>query len=1003
MATIARRGFWRLGRIYFRRFRISIWIVVLILLSALLYLNQIGLPDFVKRPLVNKLRAQGVALEFARLRLHWTEGIVADNVRFGSMNEPAAPQLLATKVQIKLHLRPLLRGQVQVDSLGLSGGRLLWIPANTNTPLRSLTVDNIEARLRLLPGDQWRLEDLHARFAGVEILVSASITNATAIRDWEFLQGRGAAPKTRWPERLQRLADTLEAISFAAPPELRLVFAGDARNVQSFSARLNLNAAQADTPWGQAETIDFSSRLFAAATNELSRVEINLNAASAQTRWANTTNLNLELRLLTLVPQPDLVDAALTLRTSAAETPWATVGQTQLKARWIHAVTNPVPQSGHVEFDTDLAITRWARAARVQFTGDLTPATNSVAPDAALAAWTNLLPYQIAWSGGAGALQASGLDAEEILCAGQWTAPNLVVSHLHAGLYRGTLDATAQLEVGSRELAFDAASDFDVQQFVTLLMEKTPDWLAKLSVAERPRLRSAGTLILPAWTNRSPDWRGEVRPTLRLAGEVALTNLAFAGIAADWLHTHITCTNRLWQLPDLTVARPEGVLRLAPTWNEVTGDYSSRIYSTIDVTAPRALLDEETQAGVDLCQFTAPPVIEGELWGNGNDFDRIGFQGHVALTNFTFREFNTDAIVTGVRYTNLVLESIEPRLWRGTQTVTAAGIRTDFNTQRIYFTNGFSTVDPAPLTHAIGPVVEKAMAPYHFLEAPTVRFAGYVPLHDANDVDIRFDGLAGPFASLRFKVPQIAAHVHWFSNTLTLTNVTADFYAGTGKGWARFVFPEEPGAQFTFSVNTTNTDLRLLMADLSTQTNNLEGRFNLELVITDANTDDMRSWNGFGHAQLRDGLIWDIPIFGVLSKPLDTIVPGIGHSRVAKGSANFIIANSVIRSDDLEMRAPTMRLQYRGTSDFDGQVKARVTAEPLRDTPILGALMNVALWPVAKLFEYRITGTLAEPKLEPVFIPKILMLPLSPLRTLEELFTPPATKSPPETKQPNGP
>ena len=1000
MATDARRRFWRLCRIYFRRFRISIWFVILIVLGSLLYLNRVGLPDFVKRPLVNRLREHGVALEFARLRLNWVEGFVADNVRFGSMSEPAAPQLLAAKIQIKLHLKPLLRGQVQVDSLGLSGGRLQWILANSNAPLRTLTVENIEARLRLLPGDQWRLDDLHARFAGADILVSASITNATAVRDWEFLKGRGATPDTRWPERLQRLADTLESISFASPPELRLVFEGDARNLQSFSARLNLNAAQADTPWGQAETINFTSRLFAAASNELSRVEIALSAASAQTRWANTTNLNLQLRLLSLVTHPDLVDAVLTLRANAAKTPWATVGQTQLKARWVHAVTNPIPQSGQVELDTDMAITRWARAARVQFTGTLSPATNSLTPDASLAGWTNLLPYQIEWSAGAGALKASGLDAEEILCAGQWNAPKLVITQLHANLYRGALDATAQVDVGTRELAFDTAADFDVKQFVLLLMEKTPDWLAKFSVAERPRLRGAGTLILPAWTNRSPDWRGAVRPTLQLAGEVALTNVAFQGIAANWVHTHLTCTNRLWRLPDLTVGRPEGLLRLAPTVNEVTGDYYSRIYSTIDVTAPRSLLDEETQEELDLCQFTVPPVIEGELWGRGNDYDRLGFRGRVALTNFTFREFNTDAIVTWLRYTNQVLECIEPRLWRGTQSLTAAGITADFNALRIYFTNGFSTVDPGPLTHAIGPVVEKAMAPYHFIQPPTVRFEGYVPMSDPYDVDIRFDGLAGPFASLKFKVPRIAAHVHWFTNTLTITNVQADFYEGTGTGWAQFIFPEEPGARFTFSVNTTNTNLRLLMADLSAQTNNLDGRFNLDLVITDADTEDMQSWNGFGHAQLRDGLIWDIPIFGVLSKPLDVIVPGIGHSRVAKGSANFVIARSVIRSDDLEMRAPTMRLQYRGTADFDGQVKARVTAEPLRDTPILGPIMNVALWPVAKLFEYKITGSLAEPKLAPVYIPKILMLPLSPLRTLEELFAPapPTPKAPPEIK-----
>ncbi len=1000
MATNARHRFWRLGRIYFRRFRISIWLVILVILCSLMYLNRVGLPDFVKRPLVNKLREQGVALEFARLQLHWSDGFVAHDVSFGSMLAPAAPQLLATKVQIKLHLKPLLRGQLEVDSLGLYGGRLQWIPVNSNMPLRSLTVDNIEARLRLLPGDQWRLDDLHARFAGVDILVSANITNATAVRDWEFLKGPEAAPTTRWPERLQRLSDTLESISFAAPPELRLDFEGDARNVQSFSALLNLNAAQAATPWGQAEALGFSSRLFPAASNELSRVDISLSAASAQTQWANTTNVNLQLRLLTRATHPDLVDAALTLRANAAETPWATVGQTQIKAHWVHAVTNPIPQSGQVEFDTDMAVTRWARAARVQFSGTLAPTTNAIAPDAALAGWTNLLPYQIAWSAGAGALKTYGLDAEEILCAGHWSAPKLTLTQLHARLYRGTLDATAQLDAVSRELGFDATSDFDVKQVVSLLVEKPWDWFAKLSVGELPRLRGAGTLVLPAWTNHSPDWLGEVRPTLQLAGEAALTNVAFSGIAANWVHSHIICTNRFWQLPDLSVGRPEGLLRLSPELNELTGDFYAKIYSTIDVTAPRALLDAGTQEALKLCQFTLPPVIEGELWGHGNDLDRLGFRGRVALTNFTFREFNTDAVVTAINYTNLVLEAIEPRLWRGTQTVAAAGIRADFNTQRVYFTNGFSTTDPGPLTHAIGPVVEAAMAPYHFLEAPTVRFEGYIPLSDPNDVDIRFDAVAGAFASLKFKVPRISAQVHWFTNTLTVTNVQADFYEGTGQGWAHFIFPETPGAQFTFSVNTTNTNLRLLMADLSPETKDLDGRFNLKLVITDANTADMGSWNGFGDVQLQDGLLWDIPIFGVLSKPLDAIVPGIGHSRVTKATANFGIANSVIRSDDLEMRAPTMRLQYRGTADFDGLVKARVTAEPLRDTPILGPLMNMALWPVAKLFEYKITGTLAEPKIAPVYIPKILLLPLNPIRTLEELFAPaPAfTAPPPETK-----
>jgi hypothetical protein len=67
-------------------------------------------------------------------------------------------------------------------------------------------------------------------------------------------------------------------------------------------------------------------------------------------------------------------------------------------------------------------------------------------------------------------------------------------------------------------------------------------------------------------------------------------------------------------------------------------------------------------------------------------------------------------------------------------------------------------------------------------------------------------------------------------------------------------------------------------------------------------------------------------------------------------------------------------------------VHARVTAQLLRDTWVVGPLVSTVLWPVSKLFEYKITGTLKNPKGEPVYVPKLLLLPLHPIRTLEEMF-----------------
>src|SRR5262245_3809488 len=84
MAQKERSRFWRKCRVYFRRLRITILLLMLALLGAIIYLQVYGLPGFVQRPLLEKLRARGVDLDFTRLRWSWYRGMVAENVKFGS-------------------------------------------------------------------------------------------------------------------------------------------------------------------------------------------------------------------------------------------------------------------------------------------------------------------------------------------------------------------------------------------------------------------------------------------------------------------------------------------------------------------------------------------------------------------------------------------------------------------------------------------------------------------------------------------------------------------------------------------------------------------------------------------------------------------------------------------------------------------------------------------------------------------------------------------------------
>src|SRR5258708_26316574 len=193
-----KRRFWRACRIYFRRLRLVVWLVILLLVGALAYLNQVGLPDFVKKPLLETLRARGLDLRFSRLRLRWYNGIVAENVRFGRTDEPLSPHLTVSEVLLQLDHHALMRLQFQVESLVLRQGRLELPLEEANQPFLQLTADDIQTQLRLLPGDRWELDDFTARFAGARIQLAGTIENASTVRQWKFLMPGQPATAGTW-------------------------------------------------------------------------------------------------------------------------------------------------------------------------------------------------------------------------------------------------------------------------------------------------------------------------------------------------------------------------------------------------------------------------------------------------------------------------------------------------------------------------------------------------------------------------------------------------------------------------------------------------------------------------------------------------------------------------------------------------------------------------------------------------------------------------------------
>ncbi len=869
-------GFWRKCRIGFRWFRIATLLAVLALVCAFVWFNRVGLPEFLKRPLVETLRARGVELEFTRLRLRFVRGLVAENVRLGHAATPDSPALSLAEVQLRLNHRALLHRRLQIDGLVLREGKLVW----PFTPTNTLALDHIQTDLRFQTNDTWSLDHFQASFAGVKFSLAAEIAHAPEIRHWEMFRGTKTGGWTR--QSLQKFSDTLDRIHFEGAPQSSLVVTGDARDLHSFAVRLEVNAPAVQTPWGGARDVQLAADL-------------------------------------------------------------------------------TVPAGAPAKLDSTWA---W---------------------------WTNLQPYRLAWTMQLTHWQSEKLKADSVVCDGLWQAPELAITSLSARLGGGQLDAQARVNVATRGFTFTNSSCFDVHAVAALLTEKTRARLAEFSWTQPPWLQAGGSLILPPWTSRQWDWRGEVQPTIRLDGELAFTNGTAFGAKIDSACTHFDYTNLMWQLPDLVIAQAKTRLELEGGEDDATKDYHWHIQGAFDPETLRPFLTESNAArGLGHFTFTGPAALDLDARGRLYDYDSIRAAGRAALTNFTIRGQSADSVVSGFQYSNRVVEFFSPRLSRagGTQTMTADRITLDLNAQRIWFVNGFGVADPVAVARAIGPKTGRALEPYQFVEPPTVRVNGCAPLRGTDGADMSFDIVKGaPFQWLKLKTSFIAGTVHWRGQTLILTNVAAALYGGSGKGFANFDFhaPHE-GADYQFAASVTNVNLHLLAADLAPPTNHLEGTLNGQLVVTRADSRDWRTWDGFGRADLRDGLLWDIPVFGILSPVLNTVSPGLGNSRATEASAGFAITNGVIYSDSLEIRSTMMRLQYAGAVDLKENVNARVTAQLLRDTWVVGPLVSTALWPVSKLFEYHVTGTLKNPKSEPVYVPKFLLMPLHPIRSLEELF-----------------
>jgi hypothetical protein len=287
--------------------------------------------------------------------------------------------------------------------------------------------------------------------------------------------------------------------------------------------------------------------------------------------------------------------------------------------------------------------------------------------------------------------------------------------------------------------------------------------------------------------------------------------------------------------------------------------------------------------------------------------------------------------------------------------------------------NGTSSMDPRALTRLIG-IFTNTWADAVVAEGSyRIDSTGVADLRGDSRQFIRTSVRGGRFGVGRFVADEAAFTVLTQGATSRVEQVTGMLYGGTVEGSGLVVAPRD-GADAALRYHATGSvrgaDFEQLVATARPELGlrELSGRMSLNLDIEGPlGTNWWSEVRGSGDVEVREGRVFMLPVFGGLSGYLARIIPGVDFMLTQRDfSSAFVLEQRRIRSDRISVEGSVLSLQGKGSCGFDRTLDVAVQVKLLKDDPLIAKVVRLITWPLSKLFEFRLTGTLDAPRWYPV-------------------------------------
>jgi hypothetical protein len=509
----------------------------------------------------------------------------------------------------------------------------------------------------------------------------------------------------------------------------------------------------------------------------------------------------------------------------------------------------------------------------------------------------------------------------------------------NAGSFSGR--ATWSRETGAAE--FQGRSTLDAKRFLDAV--GFPQLLADVTLNAPPLLELSG----------AANFAGD-KPKVSVIGRLAVERFSYKTVPLLKLTADFSWDGERGMIRELRLRHESGELR--GDLLDAPNDFRLTLDSAIDPVVFRAFTSPEMGRFLAEWVWTRPPSIRFALHGTGRDPATWTGEGSIATQRTRFRGAWMNEASAALRLENGAFHLDNLRVVRDEGTGTGA-IAYDFAHHEVRFKDIKSNLRLTEAIVWVDPKYFKEVVPYKFRQPPSVVVNGVFQFQGGNDhIEIKVDaptGMEYVFLGKTLPFDRVTGRLLFTNNRLQLIDIDGKLFNGSVRGGADISLARNDN-HYRANMILENVDFPRL-ADLYFKYQTKHGRLNGAYEWTGVGS-EAQQMQGAGTANVTEGDIFAIPIFGPLSELLSAIIPGAGYSLARQAKSTFTIKNGVIHTDDFKVSGKLFGMVGHGDIhflddklDFDVRIEAG------------GA--GVLLTPMYKLFEYKGEGSIAKPNWHP--------------------------------------